>query len=412
MTYLLLALWLWQAPAQPPAGEGGEERDLEMAVAEAGSSPVEYARALERHLKKYPKSKQREEIERVIVQAAMDLRDKRRLIEYGVAVLERGLLDPQMLDHVTRALLDREDKESNERALKFSQRLEKLLADEQQRQEKGGGRAPRVEDIRFRLSRAQVFQARALGTLGKVPEAAEAARRAYTTFPQAEPARELARWLEKSGEAEASLPYYAEAFALAEPALQGRDRDKLGEAYRKVKGSEAGLGDLMLAAWDRARKRQAEERDRLRALDPNYGAAQPADFTLTGMKGDKLHLGALKGKVAVLDFWATWCGPCRAQYPLYQQVKQRFRNNPDVVFLAVNTDDDRGVVAPFLQAQKWEKNVYYDDGLGALLKVNSIPTTMILGRSGALVSRMNGYIADRFVDMLSERIEEALAEKP
>jgi thiol-disulfide isomerase/thioredoxin len=411
MTSLLLALWLLQPPPQAPAGPAAEELDLETAVAEAGSSPVEYARALERHLKKYPNSKQREDIERVIVQAAIDLRDRRRLVEFGVPVLERGVMDPQMLDHVTRALLDREDKESNERAFKFAGRLEKYLADELRRQESGAVRSVRVEDLRFRYARSLTFQARAFGNLGKPQEAVEAARRGYAAFPQAEPARELARALERAGQIEAALPYLAEAFALAEAGQQGRDRDKLGELYRQAKGSEAGLGDLVLSAWDRARKRQQEERERLRALDPNYGASQPADFTLTGMKGDRLALGSLKGKVTVFDFWATWCGPCRAQYPLYQQVKRRFKDNPDVVFLAVNTDDDRDVVAPFLQAQKWEKNVYFDEGLGALLKINSIPTTMIMGRSGAIVSRLNGYIADRFVEMLSQRIEEALAEK-
>jgi len=147
--------------------------------------------------------------------------------------------------------------------------------------------------------------------------------------------------------------------------------------------------------------------------DPTLDPRPSGDLIKEGTDASFMKdvIEASKTQPVIVDFWATWCGPCRTQYPLYQQVKRRFQDNPDVVFLAINTDEDRDVVAPFLQAQKWEKNVYFDEGLGALLKVNSIPTTMIMGRSGAIVSRLNGYIADRFVGMLSQRIEEALAEK-
>ena len=52
--------------------------------------------------------------------------------------------------------------------------------------------------------------------------------------------------------------------------------------------------------------------------------------------------------------------------------------------------------------------VYFDDGLASLLRVDSIPTTILVGRQGEVVSRMAGFIPERFVDMLSERIREAL----
>jgi thiol-disulfide isomerase/thioredoxin len=116
--------------------------------------------------------------------------------------------------------------------------------------------------------------------------------------------------------------------------------------------------------------------------------------------------------VVVLDFWATWCGPCRGQYPLYQQVKQRFAKHDDVVFLGINTDDDHSLVKPFLEEVKWSKDVYFEDGLQTLLKVSSIPATIVINKEGQIVSRMNGYLPDRFVDMLSERIYDALGVKP
>ena len=61
-----------------------------------------------------------------------------------------------------------------------------------------------------------------------------------------------------------------------------------------------------------------------------------------------------------------------------------------------------------LSAQGWTQPVYYDAGLGAMLRVGSIPTTIVLNREGQIVSRMAGFIPGRFVDMLTSRIEESL----
>lgn len=132
------------------------------------------------------------------------------------------------------------------------------------------------------------------------------------------------------------------------------------------------------------------------------------DFAEKDLAGNPLTLSAYKGKVVLVDFWATWCGPCRVQHPLYEQVKTRFKDNPDVIFLAIDTDEDRSLVKPFLDRQKWSKQVLYDDGLGGYFRVSSIPTTIVLNRRGEVQSRMPGFVPERFVDMLSERIKTAL----
>jgi thiol-disulfide isomerase/thioredoxin len=416
---LLMAAMLSLAAAPPPSkpAEDAEESELQQALAEAGSSPVEYSRVLEAHLKKYPKSAQADSVRRALVQVAVEMRDKRLLIEYGVPLLDAGSKDPQVLDHVTRALLDKDDPESLKKALIYSRRLEEVLAAQvkllKESKEATPGRGGRIDDYEQRLSRSQIFQARALGGLGNNAEAVEMARKAYATYSSAEAAREIGRALERSGKLEEALPFYAEAFAFPDQrsadAQRTRDRVKLGEISKQVKGSEGGLGDMILSAYDHASAELNARRERLRALDPNALATEPSEFVLSGLQGQKIALSSLKGKVAVLDFWATWCGPCRAQHPLYQQVEQRFKDNKDVVFLAVNTDDDRSLVAPFLEAQKWNKDVYFEDGLATLLRVSSIPTTMILGRNGQLYSRLNGFVPDRFVEMLTERIKAALA---
>jgi hypothetical protein len=68
------------------------------------------------------------------------------------------------------------------------------------------------------------------------------------------------------------------------------------------------------------------------------------------------------------------------------------------------------LVKPFLEQNKWSQKVYFEDGLGSLLQVTSIPTTVILDKNGGVSSRMNGFLPDRFVNMLSDRIQDALKE--
>ncbi len=395
--------------------QGAEERALGQALAEAGSSAVDFIRAVESHLAKYPKSTRRAELERALARAALEAKDDRRIILYGERVLARDPQDLELLDRLTRALLEEEraDPERFRRALEYAHKLEAgLLA---VGKEKPSGRLSLgkwQEELDRGLGRALIYQARASGNLGNLAEAVALARQAFARYPNAESAQEIAAWLVKAGKEEEALRHYADAFTIFDPRSTEADRTalraRLGEAYRRLRGSETGLGDLILEAYDRTTALLAARRLRLRSVDPNLQVSNPADFTLPGLEGDKLALASLRGKVLVLDFWATWCGPCRVQHPLYELVKQRFKGRPEVVFLSVNTDEEREGVREFLEEHKWTKKVYFDDGLAGLLRVYSIPTTILLGKRGQVVSRMEGFIPERFVDMLSERLEEAL----
>ena len=180
-----------------------EEQDLERTLAEAGSSPVDYSRALERHLKKYPASPRKSEYERVLAQAAIDLKDKQRILKYGIAAIESGSRSGQLLDHVTRTLLSNEDAASNERALKYARMLmdvvegqRKALLESRQYE---AMRGRRLEEVEYALARARTFEARALGNLGRHDEAMAAAMAGWETCPTEENARERARILERAG---------------------------------------------------------------------------------------------------------------------------------------------------------------------------------------------------------------------
>ncbi len=399
--------------AQQAEPDSIEQQQLSSALAEAGASPIDFMRALENHLAKYPQSPHKAEIERAIVKSAIEAKDDRRIVLYGERVLATDSNDLQILDKVARALLANDDKANAEKGLAYAKRYEALVGGMRKQPAPGHyGEGQWQTELDQGSARALVLEARATGNLGKLDEAVALASRAYSTYPSAEAAREIARWLAKKGRNMDAVERLADAFTIEDPHStevdRGRDRMRMGELYQKANGSEKGLGDLILKAYDRTSALAFERSAQLKAKDPNAQAAKILDFTLPAVSGDPLQLQSLRGKTIVFDFWATWCGPCRAQHPLYEKVKERFRDNPNVIFLSIDTDEDRALVAPFLKAAKWNQKVYFEAGMSRTLQIASIPTTIIVDRSGQISSRMNGYLPDRFVDLLSERIEQTL----
>jgi thiol-disulfide isomerase/thioredoxin len=274
------------------------------------------------------------------------------------------------------------------------------------------GKAQWREELDRGIARALVMQARAKANLGKMDEALVLAQHSYEAFPTAEGAREIGRCLDKMGRFEEAVPHLADAFTIVDArntdAGRARDRGRMGDMYRKLHGSEKGLGDLLLESYDRTSALVAARRLQLQENDPNARATGVLDFTLTGLQGDPLQLASLKGKTLVLEFWATWCAPCRAMHPLYEEVRRRFRATPAVAFLSVNADDDRSQVAPFLKELGWQEPVWFEDGLTRMLRIVSIPTTVIVDQRGEVVSRINGFTPDHFADQLTQRIQETL----
>jgi len=412
---LMLALVFVAASLPAQDLTQSEQASLQQALGEAGNSPVEFIRAIEDHLRKYPNSSRKPELEKALVKTAIELRDDPRIIEYGERILARDPDNLPVLGSVSTALLHKADKASAERALQYARHYEQLIDTSVKNDtapRSGREEAKRKEEVDRNKASAHLLQARAQGLLGNTAEAIQLAESSYAVFPSVEAAREAARWLTEAGKLQDALPYLADAFSIAglkSPDPDGpRDRAMMADIYRKLNGSETGLGDIILKAYDDTSALLAARRAQLRGLDPNAQVKDPLHFILSGPDGDKLPLSSLLGKVIVLDFWATWCVPCRAQHALYEQAKARFKDTGDLVFLSIDADEDRSLVKPFLESHQWTQKVYFEDGLQNLLQVSSIPTTIIFGKNGYVVSRLNGFLPDRFVDMLSERIEQAL----
>ncbi len=121
-------------------------------------------------------------------------------------------------------------------------------------------------------------------------------------------------------------------------------------------------------------------------------------FTLTRLDGTPVSLDSLKGKVVVLDFWATWCEPCQAEMPTLLTVYNQFQKDPNVVYIAVATgwdDDTDDKVRAFITKKHFPFPVAFDPAHAAQnFKIATIPTQIILDRNGHIRMINTGYNDD------------------
>jgi len=133
---------------------------------------------------------------------------------------------------------------------------------------------------------------------------------------------------------------------------------------------------------------------------------QPAtDFTLETLADSKpVRLSELKGRVVVLDFWATWCGPCRRWLPIVEQAHRDYAAKGLSVF-AVNERETDSKVRAYLDQQKLDLPVLMDrsGSVGSIYRASSIPLTVVVGRDGNVLRIMVGlHEADDLKDVLHE----------
>jgi len=114
------------------------------------------------------------------------------------------------------------------------------------------------------------------------------------------------------------------------------------------------------------------------------------DFTLKDLTGKAVNLQALRGKTVLLNFWATWCGPCRVEMPHLEKLYREYKDK-DVVFLTVS-DEEPDVIRAFLLGQKYTFGSLVDEDSQAsrLYQINAIPQTVFIGRSGRVVESFRG----------------------
>lgn len=137
--------------------------------------------------------------------------------------------------------------------------------------------------------------------------------------------------------------------------------------------------------------------------DPLIGETAP-DFTLSTIDGKKITLSEFKGKkVVVLDFWASWCGPCRMAMPVIQEVSKEL-SDKDVVFFAVNQGEDKETILNFINKFNIQIPVLMDKNLiaGTKYRVESIPRLVIIDKNGIVKSGHFGYSPNLKTELKSE----------
>lgn len=117
------------------------------------------------------------------------------------------------------------------------------------------------------------------------------------------------------------------------------------------------------------------------------------EFTLTTLAGTDLQLSDLRGQAIVLNFWASWCGPCRAEMPELEQAFQEYRDN-GLLVLGVNQGESATVVRDFLQQLDLTFPVVLDQRLqvSQLYHINSLPTTFFIDRNGIIRDQVVGQM--------------------
>jgi len=123
-------------------------------------------------------------------------------------------------------------------------------------------------------------------------------------------------------------------------------------------------------------------------------AGKPAklDFTLKDMHGVDVHLESFKGKIILVNFWATWCGPCRAEIPSLVELQEQYKN--DLVILGLSVDDTAEKLLPYAAEFKMNYPVLVGNGREdvqeAFGPLFGIPVSVIIGRDGVIAKKHSG----------------------
>ncbi|HEY5648578.1 MAG TPA: TlpA disulfide reductase family protein [Nitrospiria bacterium] len=126
---------------------------------------------------------------------------------------------------------------------------------------------------------------------------------------------------------------------------------------------------------------------------PKIGYFAP-NFRLPALTGEEISLASLKGKVVFLNFWATWCGPCKAEMPSMEALYQDFKNK-DFEILAVSSDiDGERSVRPFVESLELSYPILLDPDYRVDNKylVRSVPTSFLIDKQGVITHRIIGSL--------------------
>lgn len=245
----------------------------------------------------------------------------------------------------------------------------------------------------------------ALYQKGSYPEALDKLTEAFKLVPEPTIEYHLGMALSKAGQLDPALNHLSAALAgqVEDP---GKARADFEEVYLVRYKNKKGL-EAMLA---QARTQAAVQQQQADSAESASVVGKPApDFNLPDLSSNIHKLSELRGKTVVLEFWATWCQPCKMSLPLVDKAHQALSGRP-VVFYAINLegDDKKDQVSDFWKQQGYSFPVLrggmMGNGIDKVYQVTGIPTTYVIDREGIIRYRHIGY-RPNLDQMLKEEVE-------
>lgn len=390
-------------------GDAEAEIELQKAISNAGNDRAALVRNLKMYLLSFPDAPRKASVFRALVEACQQLHDTGCATEYAERLIAIHPDDSEMMLLAVNLLEQQGDSGSLTRATGYVtrvlDRIEKTPADERPPRSSLAEWQDRQDQLRALLYclRGQIEKKE-----NDLDASAKDLETSYSIRPNAAAANLLGEIAERRNDSGSAIEEYTRAFVLPESSPTGKVdrrevRMKLGNVWRKVYGTENGLGAQILSTYDGLAAPPANANPAVR----NKDAKEVFSFVLRRTDGSVQPMAPYRGKVIVLNFWATWCGPCRDLEPIFNLVAKNFAEESDVAFFAVNTDEDETRVAPFVVRQGWDVSVVFADGLDSFLNVSTLPTVVILDHSGKIVYRVGGF-SENFPATLTAAVRAAL----